>query len=182
LRQIEAAAMISLAGWLSPTRIVGLAAYFFATTSCCIAWVRNLRAQRSGRLAAYLGLLEAGLFIDMAFNGRWMLHDLLEDEAISRSLYAQRTGPQVALLGFLGAATAISIGLVIRALGGKTGASVAACGAIFSLSCWCAEVISLHAIDAVFYANIDGLMVVSLCWIGGSLMTGLGILWESKIT
>jgi hypothetical protein len=57
---------------------------------------------------------------------------------------------------------------------------VAICGAILSLSCWCAEVISLHAVDAIFHATINGIMLVSLIWVAGSLMTGLGILWDLR--
>jgi len=172
--------MISVAGWTTPTRSVGMATYLFAATSCGIAWVRSGPVPRRRRLALFLAALEVGLFLDMVFNGRWLLHDLLEKEAIARNLYVQRVGPQLAALGLLGAAAAATIGLVLRTLRGRAGVSVAVCGVILSLSCWCAEVISLHAVDTVFHSTVNGIMLVSLIWVAGSLMTGLGILWDLR--
>jgi len=167
-----------LSGWLTPTRSLGMAAYLFAAISCGIAWVRSGGTLR--RLAALLAALEAGLFLDMAFNGRWQLHELLRNKAIAESLYTQRVLPQVAALGLLVAAAAAGIGLALFLLRGRTGAFVAVCGAILSSSCWCAEVISLHACDALFHVTIEGVMLVSLVWVAGALMTGLGILWEAR--
>jgi hypothetical protein len=172
--------MISLAGWLNPTRFIGLNAYLFAATCCGIVWARGCRTPRLSRFAAVLTVLEVGLFLDMAFSVRWQLHDVLESEAIRENLYAQRVGPQLAALGLLGAAAAAGMGLAFQRLRGRTGATVAACGAILSLSCWCAEVISLHATDTVLYQTVDGVMLVSLCWIAFSLMTGLGILLDAR--
>jgi hypothetical protein len=172
--------MIFLAGWLTPTRSLGMAAYLFGAASCALAAARGGGTSRRGRLAAFLSLLEAGLFLDMAFNGRWLLHDLLENEAIAENLYAQRVGLQLAALGLLGAATAAGIGLALFRLRGRVGASVAVCGVILSLSCWCSEVISLHAFDAVFHSMVNGILLVSLIWVACSLMTGLGILWDSR--
>jgi hypothetical protein len=124
--------------------------------------------------------MEAGLFLDLAFSIRWQLHDLLEGQAIRENLYAQRAGPQLAALCLLGAAAAAGMGLAFQRLRGRTGAVAAACGAILSLSIWCAEVISLHAADEVFYRTVDGVMLVSLCWVTCSLRTGLGILWDAR--
>lgn len=172
--------MIILVEWLPPTRLIGLNAYLLATICCAIAWARGRGTPRLGRLAAVLVVLEAGFFLDMVFSIRWQLHDLLQGEAIRANLYAERAGPQIAVLGFLGAAAAAVMGLSFQRLRGRAGATVAACGAILSLSCWCAEVISFHAADAVFYSTVGGVMLVSLCWVAGSLMTGLGILWDAR--
>ena len=172
--------MISPAEWLTPMRFIGLSAYLLATICCGIAWARGRGTPRFGRLAAVLAVLEAGLFLDMVFSIRWQLHDLLQGEAIRANLYAQRAGPQLAALGLLGVAVVAGIGLAFQRLRGRTGTTVAACGTILSLSCWCAEVISLHAVDAVFYSTVNGVMLVSLFWVACSLMTGLGILWEAR--
>lgn len=172
--------MNSLAGWLNPTRFIGLVAYLFAATCCGIAWGRSWRAPQRGRPASILALLETGLFLDMAFSIRWQLHNMLEDQAIRENLYGQRTGPQLVALGLLGVATAGGIGLAFQRLRGRTGAIVAVCGAILSLSCWCAEVISLHATDTVFYHMIGGVKLISLCWVACSTMTGFGILWDAR--
>ena len=172
--------MITLSGWLNPTRVLGLSANLFALISCCIAWTSGRGSPRQRRLAAVLAVLEAGLVVDMAFSFRSLLHDLLEDEAIAKGLYAQRAGPQIAALCLLGAAAAAGMGVAFQRLRGRTGAIVAVCGAILSLSCWCAEVISLHTADTVFYYTVDGVMMVSLCWVACALMTGLGILWDAR--
>jgi hypothetical protein len=176
------AAMMSLAGWLNPTRVIGLSVYLLASISCGIAWAGSRGSPRRHRLAGALAVLEAGLVLDMAFSVRWLLHDWLENEAIARGLYAQRAGPQIAALGLLGAAAAAGMGLAFRRLRGRTGAIAAVCGAILSLGCWCVEVISLHATDNVFYYAVDGVMLVSLCWAASALMTGLGILWDAPAT
>jgi hypothetical protein len=167
------------AGWLSPTRIIGMNAYLFAAVSCAIAWARYRGSPRLRRLAWIIAVLEAGLFLDMALSVRWQLHNLLEGEAIRENLYAQRFGPQLAALIILGAAAAIGIGLTWLSFRGRAGAIIAGWGAVLSLSCWCAEVISLHATDAVLHYTVDGVMMVSLFWVACSLMTSLGILWDS---
>lgn len=172
--------MIFLTGWMNPTRFIGLNADLFAVTCCGIAWARRRGTPRLSQLAAFLTVLEAGLFLDMAFSARWQLHDLLEGEAIREHLYAQRVGPQLAALSLLCAVAAAGMGLAFQRLRGRTGATVAACGAILSLTCWCGEVISLHATDTVLYHTVDGIMIVSLCWVACSLMTGLGILWDAR--
>ena len=171
--------MTSHAEWLNPTRIIGMSAYLFAAVSCAIAWARYREFPHLRRLAWVIAVLEAGLFLDMAFSVRWQLHNLLEGEAIRENLYAQRFGPQLAALIILGAAAAIGIGLTWLRFRGRAGAIIAGWGAVLSLSCWCTEVISLHAIDAVFHYTVDGVMMVSLFWVACSLMTSLGILWDS---
>jgi hypothetical protein len=171
---------MSHAEWLNPTRVIGLSAFLFALISCGIAWARSRGILRRGQFAAVLAVLEAGLLLDMAFSVRALLHDLLENEAIASGLYSHRVGPQLGALGFLGVAAAAGMGLAFQRLRGRKGAIVAACGAILSVSCWFVEVISLHATDTVFYYTVDGVMLVSLCWVASALMTGLGILWDAR--
>jgi hypothetical protein len=171
--------MITPTGWLNPTRVIGLSAYLFALISCGIAWAGSRGTSRR-RLAAVLAVLDAGLLMDMAFSVRFLLHDSFENEAIAKGLYACRAGPQLAALGLLGAAAAAVIGLAFQRLRGRTGATAAACGAILSVSCWCIEVISLHATDTVFYSTVGGVMLISLCWVACALMTGIGILWDAS--
>jgi hypothetical protein len=172
--------MIDLPGWQSPTRFVGLIAYLFAATCCGIAWTAGRGIPRRAHLAAVLALLEVGLLLDKVFSVRWQLHDLMEGEAIRENLYRQRSGPQLVAMGLLGAVAVAGMGLAFQRLRGRTGATVAACGAILSLSFWCTEVISLHAIDRVLHHMVKGVMLVSLCWVAFSVMTGLGILWDAR--
>lgn len=172
--------MISIAEWLNPTRIVGLTAYLFAFVSCVIGWRGGRGAPDRRRLAAFLAVVDAMLLVDLAFNGRWLLHDWLENEAIAHGEYLQRFGPQVAALGFSSFGLAAGIRLAIVRFKGRPGAFLAVCGGIVSFWCWCIEVISEHKVDAVMYYQIKGVMLVSLIWIAASLMTGVGILWDMR--
>ena len=172
--------MIFLSGWLNPTRIIGLTAYLFALAMCVLAWAGGHGTAHQRRLAAVIGVLEAALLLDMALNGRWLLHDLLENESMTRNLYAERAGPQLTTLIFLGVAALAGVGLLLRRFRNRAGAALAACGAILSLSCWCVEVVSLHSVDLVLYREIYGVKPVSLVWTACSLMTGAGILWDMR--
>jgi len=96
------------------------------------------------------------------------------------NLYDHRTPLQIVALGVLSAAAATGVGLAFQRLRGSAGGIMATCGAILSLCCWCAEVISLHAFDTVLYCQVGGVMLVSLCWVTCALMTGLGILWDFR--
>lgn len=172
--------MISLAGWLNPTRLIGLTAYLFALASCVVAWARGHGTAQQRRLAAVIVALDAALLVDMALNGRWLLHDLLENESITRNLYAERAGPQFTTLIFLGVAALAGVGLALRRFRNRAGAALAACGAILSLMFWCVEVVSLHSVDLVLYREVYGVKPASLVWIACSLMTGAGILWDMR--
>jgi hypothetical protein len=171
--------MISIAGSLSPQRIMGLTPSVFALGSCAVAWARGREAPRRRRLAAALTVLEAGLLLDMVFNARWLLHDLLAGVAKVNNLYFRRAGPQHVALALLGSAVVAAMGLALWIFRGRPGASFAACSGLLSFCCWCVEVISLHGVDSLLYHRVDGVMIVSLAWASCSLMTGVGILWDS---
>jgi uncharacterized iron-regulated membrane protein len=171
--------MISSAGWLNPTRIIGLASCLFALASCVIALAKGSGPPRRKRLAAILAGLEGALLIDMVFDIRWMLHDFEDRVAMENGVYGLRSGPQMAMLVLLIGIVLGALGLAIWRFRGRTYASLAACGGILSVSCWFAEVVSLHAVDAVAYHRIHGAMLVSLAWIACSLMTGVGILCDA---
>lgn len=165
-------------GWLTPTRLIGLSAYLFSAISCGIVWGRKHQTPPSSRLAALLTVLNTILFLDMACDGRWRLHDLLEHAAIERSLYGQRHGWQIVALATLGGVLLVALGTALLRVWGRPGERLAVCGALISLSCWFVEVVSLHAVDAVLYRTVAGVKLVSIFWIACSLMTCLGILWD----
>jgi hypothetical protein len=170
--------MISIAGLISPTRLIAPAGYVFALVSCTFAWIGDGRDPRRRRLAVFLAVLEALLLLDVVFNGRWRLHDLLENVAKASNLYVERAGPQHVALGLVGSVVAAGIGLALILLRGRPGAALAACGGILSLGCWWVEVISLHSVDALLYRSVYGVIVVRLAWAVCSLMVGTGILWD----
>jgi hypothetical protein len=123
--------------------------------------------------------MEAALILDMAFRGRWLLHNLLANLAKADHLYAGRSGPQHIALYLLGCAVAAGIGLALWRFRGRPGGVLAAGGGILSLCLWWVEVVSLHAVDSLLYHPEHGIMPVKLAWAACSLMTGAGILWDS---
>jgi hypothetical protein len=171
--------MISTAVLLSPTRIIGLAAYAFALISCAIAWVKGRRSQHRRRLTMILTTLEAALLLDSVFNGRWLLHNSLAHLAMANHLYGKRSGPQHVALDLLASAVAVGVGVVLWLFRDRPGAFLAVTAGILSLSCWWVEVISLHAVDGLLYQRVDGIMLVRLAWSACSVMMGVGMLWDT---
>jgi hypothetical protein len=169
--------MITSAEWLNSTRAVGLLAYGTASTCCFVAWMRARSRREDGHLALLLMLIESTLLLDMAFNWRWMLHQLLMDLAQHAHEYAVRRTPQVIVLIVL----VVLIGLrAVRRLSRGRGIALALSGAVLSLALWCTEVISLHQVDHVMYHRLGPIMTVSLLWMVACLMTSTGILMASR--
>jgi hypothetical protein len=135
---------------------------------------------RRSRLPAVLGSIEGALLIDAIFSVRWRIHDLLKDEATSLDLYSERSAPQVIALVLIAVAAGVVVAIVLWRLRGRPSAGLAVGGVIVSLTCWIIEVISLHAVDALLYRTVHGVMRVSIVWIAASLMTGVGILMNMK--
>jgi hypothetical protein len=169
--------MITSGEWLNPTRAVGLLAYGTATICCGIAWMRAKARHQEGRLPAFLMLIESVLMLDIAFNWRWMLHQLVGDFAQRRHEYELRTEPQFIADVILVALLLLGLLVVRRFFRGRGGASLAVSGVLLSLVVWCTEVVSLHALDHVLYHPLGKIMAVSLLWILACLMTSIGMLF-----
>ena len=170
--------MISPSEWISPTRMVGMAAHLLAAIVCGFAWVQNKRRFRSFRLVASLAMLEVALLLDAAFNWRWMLHGFLANTAVANGVYGQRRLPQVlALLALSGMASYALIFACWR-LRTRPGAILAIFGGVFSAAFWLVEVVSLHATDIVLQARLGPVMVVAVVWVLTSAATAAGIYWD----
>jgi hypothetical protein len=168
------------ADWLTPTRASGLAAYGTAVTCCAIAWLRTRGRGTDAQLPAVLTLMESALFLDIAFNWRWMLHQILMDLAQRAHEYDVRRLPQLIVIVCL--AVLLILGLVVawRFFRGRPGAQLAVSGVLMSLVLWGTEVVSLHAVDHVLYHPLGNLMMVSLLWVSASLVTSIGVLVDSR--
>jgi hypothetical protein len=171
--------MVTIEEWLNPTRAVGLLAYGTAVTCCGIAWVRDKNQRQDGRLAGLLTLIEVTLLLDIAFNWRWTLHQLLMDSAQRANEYQIRRIPQLIVLLILLGILSLGLFRVRRFFRGSGGSSLAVSGVLLSVVLWCAEVISLHQVDHVLYHRLGNMMAVSLLWILACLMTSIGILMVS---
>ena len=171
--------MIASSEWLNATSVVGLLAYGMATACCGIAWMRAKRRRQDGRLAVLLMLIEGFLFLDIAFNWRWKLHQFAMEFTQRRHEYEFRRGPQLIALLILAALLLFALLAVRRFFRGRAGNSLAVSGVLLSLVLWCPEAISLHAVDHVLEYPIGKIMGVSLLWILACLMTSIGILSDS---
>jgi hypothetical protein len=132
------------------------------------------------QLAALLTIVEGFLLLDLIFNWRWILHDLLQDQAIRWKLYACRSWLQTMALGILAVLLFTGLLTAWRQLRRRVGAFLAVFGGLLSLVLWCTEVISLHAIDHILYHRIGELTIVSFDRVGVCLITAGGILVEGS--
>ena len=165
--------------WLNPVKAGGMAAYFVALVSCGAASVWAV-SQRISRLAAFLAILHAALFLDIAFDWRWSLYGWLKGGAIEHHWYDQRHWPQVAMLGILVVLLFSGIIFAWRRFRASAGVALAFSGALLSIACWATEIISLHGMDAILYYRVGPLMVISFVWMSACLITTFGILRAAK--
>lgn len=171
--------MITIGEWLNPTRVVGLMAYGTAVTCCGIAWVREQNQRQDWRLAALLTLIESTLLLDIASNGRWMLHRLFVDLAQRAHEYAVRRTPQVIVLVVLTGLMLLAL-RAVRRFSRNRAIAFAVSGVVLSLALWCTEAVSLHQVDHVLYHRLGPIMAVSLLWLVACLMTSTGMLLASR--
>jgi hypothetical protein len=167
--------MRTAAEWLNPVKAGGMAVYLVAAASCAATAVRTANPRLS-RLAALLGLIQAVLLLDIAFDWRWRLYDWLRGEAVAWHWYEERHWPQVVMLVLLAAALISAVIAARRRARSFPGAALAVEGTLLSVGCWMIEVISLHATDSLLYHHVGPLMVISLVWLLACAMVTAGIL------
>ncbi len=168
--------------WRNPTRATGVVAYGVALACCVFSLSRAKGDPARSRLLAFLAVCEGCLLLDMVFNVRWNLHQFLMDEAATLVLYASRRGPQALVLIALVGVFFLGLRVTIQRLRGRGGAILAVSGLLLSLTLWCTEVVSLHAVDHIMYHPVGKLMTVSFLWILACAMTSIGVLIESTAT
>ena len=172
--------MISPSEWISPTRMVGMTAHLLAAIVCGFAWIQNKPRFYIFRLVASLAMLEVALFLDAAFNWRWMLHGVLVNSAVANGVYGQRRLPQVLALLALSAMACSVLILAGRRLRRRPGAILAVFGGVFSAAFWLVEVVSLHATDIALQARLGPVMVVAVVWVLTSAALATGIYWDVR--
>jgi hypothetical protein len=125
-------------------------------------------------------MLEIFLFLDAAFNWRWMLHGILMNDAMAANLYGRRELPQLAALALLSTILLLALIFAIRHFRGRPGAAVASCGGLISVGFWWVEVISLHATDAFLQHLLGPVTLIAILWIMSSLVTVAGVAWDAR--
>jgi hypothetical protein len=163
------------AEWLNPVKACGMATYLIASVACGLVAVRTAKP-RISRIAVVLGLVQAVLLLDIAFDWRWRLYDWLRSQAEVHHWYEQRHWPQIIVLATLAAALAAAMATARRRFWSLPGGALAVAGTLLSIGCWLVEVISLHATDSILYHHIGPLMIISFVWLLTCAMTIAGIL------
>ena len=161
---------------LSVTRVAGLAAYAAAVTACAWRWWRDKQKYRKGGgVFSILAAVQLLLLLDIAFNLRWKLHEFFMREAIDHGIYGMRRPPQLLALWMLIGTSALCCALIVSRFRRRPGAAIAVAGTLLSVALRCAEVLSYHGLDAMLYAQIGKVMLVSILWIALTLLTCLGV-------
>jgi hypothetical protein len=159
----------------SLTHETGIAAYSLAAASSAVAWIRARDNPKTARFAAFLTIAEVALLFDIIFDWRWALHSFMLRQSMERNIYVYRRVPQTIILFILTAVVLFGFGFIKRQLHGRNGALIATWGLLLSISCWCVEIISLHATDLILYHFAGGVMIVAFLWIVACIMTAVGI-------
>jgi hypothetical protein len=167
--------MRTAAEWLNPVKVGGMVTYLVASASCGLTAARTLNP-RISRLAAVLGLIQAALLLDIAFDWRWRLYDWLRSQAVAYHWYEQRRWPQVVVLMIMAVVLASGVVVARRVFLPNPGAALAVNGTLLSIDCWLMEVISLHATDSILYHHVGPLMIISFVWLLAGAMVTTGIL------
>jgi len=172
--------MAALHDWLSPTRMVGLTAYGAAFIACGTGWVYCRRRHARSRLFSQIAGIQFFLFLDMAFDWRWKIHDFWENGAMALGVYGERRPPQLLALALICSALAMATIWIFREFRGQTGVAMAVTGTVLSAGIWCCDAISYHYLDAILYHLIGKVMVVSLVWSSLAVVTCFGVWLDSR--
>jgi hypothetical protein len=161
---------------------LGLLAYGLAVASCALAY---LQAKRLGAVSSLVFVslaVEVFLFLDLIFNWRWNLHDLLASQAMHMNLYAGRREPQTLALVVLLVLLYFGLLSATRLLRTRVSAFLVAFGILSSLILWVTEVISLHAVDHFLYQKLGPFSVVSFFRFATCLVVSVGNLKEAALS
>lgn len=161
-------------GWISVTRVIGLAGYGISLGICLTAFLRCSKRERSGSLFAALAAAQLFLMLDMAFDWRWKLHAYWMQEAVTEGVYGARRSPQLLGLVVLACLALCCAGLILMKLRHRLGAALALTGTVLSMAMWASEAISYHYLDLILYRKVGGAMLVSFVWIALAVVTSFG--------
>ncbi len=164
----------------SPTEFIGIASFAVAAWAC-------RRAGRHGgppwrALAAVPVLLIAEIF----FLGRYRLHDRADEVACSDGWYLQRTSVQLGLIAFvvvLAVAGAWTAARDPRRPGASVLASLATIATIATIAdilLFAIETVSLHAVDALLYAQVGPLRALVFVWVATATVVTLSALRAAR--
>lgn len=167
-------------GW-NPTTLCGFAGYGLAALGSAWALLRQENVTGRARLPLALMTLAMLQIADLATDFRWWVYRLLRGAAEQMQVYEMRHGPQTVCLLVLAVLTVLMIRTLGRRLRGRPFALLAVAGSLLSIAVWLAEIISLHAVDMIFYKRLEsGVHWVAFLWMTSGLMTCIGMVLDSR--
>jgi hypothetical protein len=172
--------MVIILDGISWTKVTGEASHAIPVLASAYSGWMQRREMRSRRYLRWVGVVQFLLLLDIVFDWRWTLHDLLAGDAKAHKVYTERRPYQVIVLELLAAALLCGAAYVLFRMRRRPGAGLSVTGTLLSVGLWCEEVVSYHYADKVMYAGIGPLMVVAYLWIGLCFMTTAGIVMEAR--
>lgn len=166
---------------LTPTRLTGMAAYTISALACSSAWRRRRQDGRPWRLFAALTGLQLLLLLDMAFNWRWMLHDFWVQVAVVHGVYDRRFTPQLLAVALLVVVLAVVSLCALYRFRRTPGRGLVLTSSLLSVGLWGCECLSYHQIDRVLYGMFGQVMMITLLWVGLTIVLCLGVWLDRRM-
>lgn len=145
---------------ISATRWLGLVGFGIAALAC---WRASRRWPSPWRA---LSAAQALFFAEIVLNLRHRLHDVADAFLQAQQWYVRREPLQIALLASLGALVlGVAFWLVTSRRRHGWQGTLALAATLVSAALFLLEVVSLHAIDALMYTRVGGVLVIGLGWL-----------------
>ncbi len=151
----------------NPTQLTGVLAFAGAAIACAIA---SRRTQgRDTRLWALLAVVHFLFFIEIFAGFRHRIHDFADGILMARGLYDERRAPQELIVMSVGAIAFVFVLLPLLLRRFSLAARLAASVTIAVSGLFAIELVSLHAIDAIFYRWIGPVYLIGWMWAAAAI-------------
>lgn len=147
---------------MNATQLVGIIAFGGAALLCFrVRW-------------GLIGTINALLTLECVFGLRHRIHDVAVQ--MMGPLYAERTGVQITIISIALALLGGSAMLLLRRRHQLASPAVTA-ATLLAIALFSIEIVSLHAVDAVLYRHVGGVMVIGWLWLSLGLVTATCVLY-----
>lgn len=158
---------------INPTQAMGLFAFFL--TAALAALAARTHRGRNRWVWAVLAMTYALFLLEVSIGMRHAMHDIVNARLLRAGYYADRLALQGALAlvlvaSLVGAAASMRQAPLSNWLAGAR-ARTAAVGTLGVALLFALELISLHQIDAVLYANAGPVAVIGWLWAAAAAIT-----------
>ena len=160
----------------STTVLIGVVSFATAAIACLIAARRS--ELREARTWFILAIINCGFAIEIYFQSRHRITELVKTVLADEHLYVQLHGwfQEIIIVAGIGI-TLVAVILFIWRITG-TAARVAAILTVAVIVLFAIETISLHSIDATFYRPFGPVMLIGWMWAGAALGIVVASCWR----